>query len=84
MQAFGVLSFLACIASMYGIYMEWALVSELFFALSLIFFAVSLLLSLIEIQRSTHALELQLGDMEDGENSSILSMLKKKRDSLKK
>ncbi len=79
MQAYGVLSFLACIVSMLGIYLEWALIGDLFFGLSLIFFSISLFLSLIEIRRSTRALELQLGKMEDIERTSLLTLIKKKK-----
>lgn len=75
MQAYGALSFIACIVSMFCIYMEWALPSEVFFALSLLFFSVSLILSLIEIQHSTRALELQLGNME---KTTLLGTIKKK------
>lgn len=80
MQAYGVLSFIACIVSMLCIYLEWHMLAEVSFALSLIFFSISLILSFIEIQRSTRALELQLGKMEDLEKSSLLQLIKKKKD----
>src|SRR3954451_2378012 len=65
MQALGVLSFLCCIVCMYCIYLDNKNAADILFALSLVFFLWSLILSLIEIQMSTKALELQLGDMED-------------------
>jgi hypothetical protein len=65
MQALGILSFLSCIICMYFIYINNKAGAGILFALSLIFFLWSLVLSLIEIQLSTKALELQLGDMED-------------------
>lgn len=65
MQAMGVVSFVTCIVCMYCIYMEYKFFTELTFALSLLFFAVSLIISLVEIQVSNKALELELGDMEE-------------------
>lgn len=67
MQAMGVLSFITCIVCMYCIYMGDQFFTELTFALSLLFFAASLVISLIEIQVSNNALELELGDMEEEE-----------------
>jgi hypothetical protein len=78
MQALGVLSFLSCIICMYCIYLEAKAGANILFALSLILFLWSLVLSLIEIQLSTKALELQLGDMEDGEDPSIVSYIRRK------
>ncbi len=78
MQALGVISFLCCILCMYLIYievMDWA---HIVFALSLITFAASLLLSLLEIQKSTKALELELSDMEDLEDPSLVEYIKSK------
>jgi hypothetical protein len=37
MQAFGVLSFASCLFCMFFIYLEWNIVAEILFALSLIF-----------------------------------------------
>jgi hypothetical protein len=64
MQAFGICSFISCIFCMFFIYIEGALVAEILFAISLLFFIASLFTSLIEIQLSTKALELELSDME--------------------
>lgn len=64
MQAFGVLSFLFCVACMYCIFRSWSNASYLIFAISIAAFMVSLLLSLFEISLSTKALELELSDME--------------------
>ena len=50
------------------------------FAFSLITFAASLLLSLLEINLSTKALELELSDMEGLEDPSVIEYLKKKFD----
>ena len=79
MQAFGVLSFISCIVCMYFIYIGQEFTGEIFFALSLILFTGSLFMSLIEIQISTKALELELSDMELND-PSLVSYIKKKFD----
>lgn len=78
MQAFGVLSFACCLFCMLFIYLEKELTAEVFFALSLTFFMVSLLISLLEIQLSTKALELELSSIEGIEDDSIVKKIKKK------
>ena len=78
MQALGVLSFIFCIVSMYFIHINWLNWANLLFALALISFTSSLLLSLLEIQKSNKALELQLSDMEDLDNPSVIEYIKKK------
>lgn len=83
MQAMGVLSFVTCIACMYCIYVGHHPLTELTFALSLLFFAVSLVISLLEIQVSNKALELELSDMEDQEDRSLVGIIKKKFDKKK-
>lgn len=84
MQGMGVLSFICCIVCMYGIYLENALFAEITFALSLLFFTVSLLISFIEIQLSNKALELELSDMEEHPDPSLVQYIKKKFDPRKK
>jgi hypothetical protein len=54
------------------------LAANIFFAISLISFSASLLLSLLEIQLSTKALELELSDMEGLEDPSVIEYFKKK------
>jgi hypothetical protein len=78
MQALGVVTFLGCILCMYLIYVQFMLAANVIFALSLISFAASLLLSLLEIQLSTKALELELSDMEGLEDPSVIEYIKKK------
>lgn len=80
MQTMGVLSFIACIICMYGIYLNNALLAEISFALSLLFFTISLVISFVEIQLSNKALELELGDMEERRDPSLVQYLKKKFD----
>lgn len=78
MQALGVVSFLSCIICMYFIYLNYINSAGILFALSLLFFLWSLVLSLVEIQLSTKALELQLGDMEDLKDPNLLQYIKSK------
>lgn len=80
MQALGVLSFLSCIFCMYTIYIEWMEVAHWVFAFALFSFALSLLLSLLEIQLSTKALELELSDMEGLEDPTLVEYIRKKFD----
>lgn len=80
MQALGVLSFLSCIICMYFIYIELMNWAHALFAFSLMSFVASLLISLIEIQISTKALELELSDMEDLADPSVINYIKRKFD----
>jgi hypothetical protein len=80
MQALGVLTFLSSILCMYLIYNEWMEVAHWVFALSLFIFAASLALSLLEIQLSTKAIELELSDIEGLEDPSVLEYIKSKFD----
>lgn len=64
MQGFGVFSFLLCIMSMYSVYNSWTHMANLFFAISLIALLVSILFSMIEIFKSTTALEIMLSEIE--------------------
>jgi hypothetical protein len=65
MQSFGVLSFLCCVICMYMIFRNWMLLANWVFAASLLFLLLSIILSLVEINKSTKALELQLSDIEE-------------------
>jgi hypothetical protein len=78
MQALGVITFLGCIICMYMIYIQLMMVANVIFAVTLICFASSLFLSLIEIQLSTKALELELSDMEGLEDPSVIQYFKRK------
>ncbi len=80
MQALGVITFLCCILCMFLIYAEYITAAHWVFAISLIAFSASLFLSLIEIQLSTKALEMELSDMEGLEDPSVMDYLKKKFD----
>jgi len=78
MQALGVVTFLGCILCMYLIYIQFMLAANVVFAISLLSFSASLLLSFLEIQLSTKALELELSDMEGLEDPSVIEYIKKK------
>jgi hypothetical protein len=78
MQALGVVTFLGCILCMYLIYVQFMLAANVIFAISLLSFSASLLLSLLENQLSTKALELELSDMEGLEDPSVIEYFKKK------
>ncbi len=71
MQAFGVFSFVCCVLTMYGVYQQWKITTELAFAISLITLLASLVISLVEISQSTKALEWELSDMEELEGSGF-------------
>lgn len=79
MQAFGICSFITCIACMFFIYIGKELTAEVLFGISLLFFVASLFTSLIEIILSTKALEYELGDMEL-KDPSLVRYIKNKFD----
>lgn len=64
MQVFGVLSFVFTVICMFLLFKEIMNWANITFAISLLSLLVSLIISLVEIQVSTKALELELGDME--------------------
>ena len=80
MQTLGVSSFLCCILCMYLIYLQIMLFANIVFAISMISFSASLVVSLIEINLSTKAIELELSDMDGLEDPSVIEYLKKKFD----
>jgi hypothetical protein len=67
MQILGVLSLLLCMVSMFALLEGWLLGGQWFFAIALILMILSMLLSLRELQVSVGALELLLGELEEGE-----------------
>ena len=80
MQGMGVFSFLCCVVTMYGVYQQWKVLNRYIFALSLLSLLASLAISLIEIAKSTHALELELSDMEELEKSNFFTDLWKAKE----
>lgn len=64
MQAFGVFSFLLTVICMFLLFQELNLAANYLFGASLLSLLLSLIVSLMEIQISTKALNLELKDME--------------------
>lgn len=64
MQILGISSLLLCVATMFFIYVGYVTIAEIIFAVALVLLLGSLGLLIWEIQISTKALDLQLGDME--------------------
>ena len=84
MQALGVLSFLCCVITMYGVYEQWMNVVKYIFAISLLSLLASLVISLIEISQSSKALEWELSDMEELERSNFFKDLWNNKEQKKK
>lgn len=83
MQGLGVFSFLCCVACMYSIYRNWPGVAEYIFAASLLSLLASLVISLLEIIQSTNAIELELSDIEELEQSNFFTDLIPRNDDKK-
>lgn len=71
MQSFGILSFLCCVLCMYAIFSGWTVLANWIFVASLLSLTLSIILSLLEINKSTRALELQLSDIEELSGANI-------------
>ncbi len=71
MQASGICSFLCCVLCMYCIFRGWYTMAHAIFAGSLLFLLASIILSLIEINKSTRAIELELSDIEELSEKNI-------------
>lgn len=65
MQATAIISFLLAVITMTLIYTQYFFWANVVFGVSLFTLILSLILSLIEVQLSTKALEIQLKNMED-------------------
>ena len=78
MQILAVTSFLLCVISMFLIFTNRQFVAHWLFAISMCSLMSSMLISLLEIQISTKALEHELSDMEHelGDNNVIIDYLK--------
>ena len=73
MQGFGALSFFCCVLCMYFIYRNWMYAAYIIFAAGMITLLISIVLSFLEIQQSTKALELELSDMEELGRANIFT-----------
>ncbi|WP_350284181.1 DUF2721 domain-containing protein [uncultured Croceitalea sp.] len=65
MQATAIASFLLAAVTMFLVYVEYVILANIIFGVSLVFLMVSLILSLVEVQLSTKALGIQLKNMEN-------------------
>jgi peptidoglycan/LPS O-acetylase OafA/YrhL len=65
MQVLGISSLLLCVATMFFLYVGSATLAEVIFGIALLLLIGSLALLIWEIQISTRALDLHLGDMEE-------------------
>ena len=73
MQGFGIMSFLCCVLCIYVVFRGWMQMAHWIFAASLIFLLASIILSLLEINKSTKAIELELSDIEELSKANIFS-----------
>ncbi len=73
MQMLSVVSFLLCVLCMYTIFRNWMEAAHFIFATALIMLFISILLSLIEINKSTKALDLELSDVEELSKANIFT-----------
>lgn len=80
MQSFGILSFLCCVICMYAIFTGWMVLANWIFAASLFSLLLSIILSLLEINKSTKAIELQLSDIEELSGANIFKDIFKAED----
>lgn len=64
MQSFGIMSLIACLLSVVGLFLNMRLLGEVLFGISLLLMLSSLLFCLREIHLSGRALEIELEDME--------------------
>ncbi|MBY5949337.1 DUF2721 domain-containing protein [Algoriphagus marincola] len=80
MQLFGIFSFLLCVTCMFLLFQGYTIAANWVFVGSMGSLLIALALSLIEIQISTKALNLELSDMEDvfAKRSSTLDSFFKK------
>jgi hypothetical protein len=75
MQAFGVFSFLLCVACMFCIYNGWLGAAKAIFAGSLLSLLASLFISLVEIWQSTRALDSLLSEAEELTDDGLIQRI---------
>lgn len=80
MQDLGIFSFLCCVLCMYSVFRGWQILSHSIFAASILFLLGSIILSGLEINKSTKAIEVKLSDMEELNGATIFRDIFKKDD----
>lgn len=80
MQDLGIFSFLCCVLCMYSVFRGWQILSHWIFATSILFLLGSIILSGLEINKSTKAIEVKLSDMEELNGATIFTDIFKKDD----
>jgi uncharacterized membrane protein len=80
MQDLGIFSFLCCVLCMYSVFRGWQILSHWIFAASILFLLGSIILSGLEINKSTKAIEVKLSDMEELNGATIFTDIFKKDD----
>lgn len=65
MQASGVLSFVFCTLSMFALLLQFYLLGQFLFAVSLVLLVISLLFSFYEVNISTNAINIELEKFDD-------------------
>jgi len=80
MQDLVIFSFLCCVLCMYSVFRGWQILSHWIFATSILFLLGSIILSGIEINKSTKAIEVKLSDMEELNGATIFRDIFKKDD----
>ena len=72
MQFMGAFSFFLCVICMFCIFRNYDFAAKIIFGASLVALLISLVILLWEIQISTHAVELELSDMEELSKDSAM------------
>ncbi len=80
MQDLHIFSFLCSVLCMYSVFRGWQILSHWIFAASILFLLGSIILSGIEINKSTKAIEVKLSDMEELNGATIFRDIFKKDD----
>jgi len=80
MQDLSIFSFLCCVLCMYSVFRGWQILSHWIFSASILFLLGSIILSGLEINKSTKAIEVKLSDMEELTGATIFTDIFKKDD----
>ena len=80
MQDLHIFSFLCSVLCMYSVFRGWQILSHWIFSASILFLLGSIILSGIEINKSTKAIEVKLSDMEELNGATIFRDIFKKDD----